>query len=453
MSNVAISLVTTMMKSSFSKFETNASASFESSNFNNFLNNAKTNSKTQVKDDGYDITGFRTGSRTFSKGNEYQNTESTKSENMTARQKDNMLSQKDVTELNSYEGSTKNEVSKTDEVVKKELTEGLDETADNIKEEIVNAVANELEMTSEELQELLQSLNLTVTDLFNMDNLKSLIMGKLGIEDSMGLVTTEGAVETLQSAADAIKNVVDQNFLSMDKSGEVMTIEEFQNFLTIAAEGNGQQAGSGEQSAGGDVEADLLQTAQSQSNQSQMTSGFEGVLNQVITQKVDTIVMDGQVQTIYTEVTAKDVFDQIVTGMKVEVTDGSSKMMLQLEPEHLGKIGLNISTENGTVSGQFIAESEAVKEIIEANLGQLKSQLAEQGINVADLKITVGTTDSYFTEDDQNDQYSAGKRNKRNNKRNQIGNINGVFADNISDDSLKLHESIIKENSSIELQA
>lgn len=85
-----------------------------------------------------------------------------------------------------------------------------------------------------------------------------------------------------------------------------------------------------------------------------------------------------------------DVFKQVVEHAKVVVHDGKSEMTVQLKPENLGKLSLEIVAERGVLVAKFVAESQQVKQIIEANLPQLKDALESQGLNVQGFSVSVG---------------------------------------------------------------
>lgn len=452
MSNVAMNLVATMMQRNFGQTGVNATKTFQKTEFSKYMDQA--NNKPKTREDEYVDAGFSTSDRpsSMNEGTRRDNVSDDRSKRADAisNNKDESFNQRQVSKKD--ESSKTQETSETKQDVKVESLN--EEEAVAIEQEVLDAVAKELNITPDELNAMLQSLGMTVTDLLNSENVTTLVMEHLGMEDSMELVTTEGAVELLQATKDAVSSLVEQNIQQLELSEQDVTIEEFQTMIREKLEESSTQGNANQENSKGNLQSESpLSNNQTQVDNTQVTSGFEGALNQVITQKTETIVMNGQTQTIYTEVSAKDVFDQIVTGMKVEVTEGASKMVLQLEPEHLGKIALNISTANGAVSGHFIAESEAVKEIIEANLSTLKNQLSEQGLDVQDIKITVGSSESYFTGEDGNNKFSGENSNKKGNKKHHIGNVNGIFADNISDESMMIHESTMMENSSIELQA
>lgn len=86
-----------------------------------------------------------------------------------------------------------------------------------------------------------------------------------------------------------------------------------------------------------------------------------------------------------------EVVAQIMEKIQVSVKPNVSEIKMLLKPEELGEVSLKIATQNGIVTAQFIAESQKVKEIIEANFNQLKDMLSEQGINVGALEVNVSS--------------------------------------------------------------
>jgi len=65
-------------------------------------------------------------------------------------------------------------------------------------------------------------------------------------------------------------------------------------------------------------------------------------------------------------------------------------MVIDLKPEHLGKLELKIVTERGMVVAKFVAENEQVKAALESNMNMLKESLEKQGFLVEGFSVTVG---------------------------------------------------------------
>lgn len=87
--------------------------------------------------------------------------------------------------------------------------------------------------------------------------------------------------------------------------------------------------------------------------------------------------------------TAEEVVSQIIQGSHVAVRDGAVEMKLRLEPAELGRVELKIVYEQNAINTHFVAESEAVKKIIETHLPQLRNALQESGLHADNFSVSV----------------------------------------------------------------
>jgi hypothetical protein len=83
------------------------------------------------------------------------------------------------------------------------------------------------------------------------------------------------------------------------------------------------------------------------------------------------------------------IFDQIVQRAALLARDGRTEMRIDLKPEALGQVRLQIMTEHQQVSVRIFAEHANVREIIESHMTQLKSDLQQQGLQVDRLEVAV----------------------------------------------------------------
>ena len=89
-------------------------------------------------------------------------------------------------------------------------------------------------------------------------------------------------------------------------------------------------------------------------------------------------------------VNAQDVINQIMSQVKVASSGQTfTEMRMTLRPESLGDIVLRVITQNGIVMAQFEAESQRIKETLEANFNQLRDALTEAGISFGALDVYV----------------------------------------------------------------
>ncbi len=113
---------------------------------------------------------------------------------------------------------------------------------------------------------------------------------------------------------------------------------------------------------------------------------------------------------------AKQFINQIAQKAGGFLSKDRNEMSIQLTPENLGKISIKIGLNEGTLTGKIYAENYAVKEIIEANLNQLRDSLEEQGLNIAGLEVHIGDNPQNF----ERSLYEPGFTNRQ---RSRIGSI------------------------------
>ncbi len=83
------------------------------------------------------------------------------------------------------------------------------------------------------------------------------------------------------------------------------------------------------------------------------------------------------------------VFDPIVQRASLQVRGGREEIRIELKPEFLGPVRMQIATAHQAVSVRILAEVPLVRDWIEAGLAQLKSDLEQQGLRVEKLEVAV----------------------------------------------------------------
>jgi flagellar hook-length control protein FliK len=82
------------------------------------------------------------------------------------------------------------------------------------------------------------------------------------------------------------------------------------------------------------------------------------------------------------------VLEQILSHARLRVIRGNREMHFQLSPPELGRVRVTLNESDGVVSGKIQVDNEAVKEIVESNLTQLKNALGEN-IKLDKLEVEV----------------------------------------------------------------
>jgi flagellar hook-length control protein FliK len=85
--------------------------------------------------------------------------------------------------------------------------------------------------------------------------------------------------------------------------------------------------------------------------------------------------------------------------------NGQHEAKIDLKPEFLGHIRMQVTTENHQVTIKILTEFGFVKDMVENNIQQLKTDLQQQGLNVDKLEVAV----SDDTDGHKNRQQKAGQ--------------------------------------------
>lgn len=81
----------------------------------------------------------------------------------------------------------------------------------------------------------------------------------------------------------------------------------------------------------------------------------------------------------------------LVQQAHVMVRDGGGDLKVTLHPEGLGEVAMRVSVNDGKVSVQMITESDEAKKLIERQIGDLKSGLAQNHLQVDSIKVDTAT--------------------------------------------------------------
>ncbi len=94
-----------------------------------------------------------------------------------------------------------------------------------------------------------------------------------------------------------------------------------------------------------------------------------------------------------------DIVNQVVEKIKVSIGTASTSMEMQLNPEHLGKLLLNVSSKNGVMTAVFSVQSEEAKAALESQMYTLRENLELRELKVDAVEVNVSDFD--FSHSDQ----------------------------------------------------
>lgn len=314
---------------------------------------------------------------------------------------------------------------------------------DDISSQIVEKVTDDLDISEDELNNAMQLLGLTAMDLLNPANLSALYCEVTGnASDPQALVlnadftalfndVSEVASENdaqldllsqltasddgeildadIVSSADTTEKTVDSSYDDTAASGQ--NINDTADEAVKVYDGGTQDSsyqnpdeGTSSGETGNGITSDEKTQSKSLADSSFDDSG-ERVLHHDNGTHSDNSMLHASVsEQLNTDtsfemsqsqsrlrVDTTDIIRQIVDSMSISNTTEESAINLQLTPESLGRMYINVSQKNSEISARIAVSNEAVKEALQTQMVNLKEALNNSGIRVNEVEITVAS--------------------------------------------------------------
>lgn len=162
--------------------------------------------------------------------------------------------------------------------------------------------------------------------------------------------------------------------------------------LTLSAGNkNGAQTGEG-QEQGFDPNKNLFNPDNKDAELNVRTDDVAAFTQAVNEKAVSEIYsQDVEAVTPYSNVDVNQVINDIAEAARVTITEEVRTMEMVLNPEHLGKVYMEVSSEQGRVTARLMVENEAVKNALENQLALLKETMTNSGTKIEAVEVTVGT--------------------------------------------------------------
>lgn len=381
----------------------------------------------------------------------------------------------------------------TDKNVKSSTSSSLSNISDKSSkvnqaiQDIKDSIKDELDISDDKLEEVMSILGLTNADLLQSQNIADIFMEVTGTQDAMDIITDAALTQSFQNIISTVEQTVDN--LSEDTG---MSIEQLKDFINadIADEKNYTmsdnvkteevvQTDVADKMTGDNEETDSINedtedtldnisqsvekkiTIQSDNKSSDNMKGYNGSdkssdvkttvseISSNLVQSIQNSFEEVMNTTTTQTVNGVDVIKQIINSVKVTGNNVVQSMEIQLNPEHLGKVTLNVTSKSGVITAEIVAQNEQVKKAIESQINTLKDNFENQGIKIEAVEVTV---QSHSFESGQNlkgNDSEQGKRFKGTRKAVRLEDF-----EEMSEESDELIDNLIQnENSSVEYTA
>ena len=127
--------------------------------------------------------------------------------------------------------------------------------------------------------------------------------------------------------------------------------------------------------------------------------------------------------------------DQIVQKAALHLKNGQNEVLINLKPDFLGQIRMQIITDSQQVTVRILTEFPVVKELIENNANQLRNDLQNHGLNIDKLEVSVSQHSDQQVADQNKAGDSAGKNSTANKTASEDGESDSRTAAEAASDS------------------
>ncbi len=331
---------------------------------------------------------------------------------------------------------------------------------DELEADIMEVLQTSFGLSEQDLLDIMQQMGIAPMDLLggidsltgqyqfiDMDQLKDFVMNVYGVDDESAILTSDILNGQLESLTESLTQVIGEE-LSLDMNNETQVQEWLQDHMVVnddvvsTANRDNQtftdemvevivdeptqmvsdvskgtmnmQSGQDNSNANNSTTTETIVTdttvpeTSEESTPVNMAELFVQHLNDAV-KEVTTQVIQG--------VDGRNIVDQIVNHIRIRIIPQSTSMELVLNPEHLGRVNVNVSTSEGVTQATLTVQNQVAKEAIESQIVTLRETFEEKGLKVESIEVNV--SEFGFKKDDdtsgqkQPKQTSKGNRSRR----------------------------------------
>lgn len=302
---------------------------------------------------------------------------------------------------------------KTEAAETKDVPEDITEDTEVLERaggEMAAMLAAQMEISPKVLAEAMDELGMTELSLLDPKNVKELMVHLTEGADDMSLLTDESFYQSVTEALGTLTEVLEE---LEEETG--MSAEELQRTLQTAQEQLTEKAETVKEAVVEEMpetkeaaepvkfdapKPELTENARTETVVSkemperesagkESENPFLGNTSQPVHTQAEVQTETVQTESTFSMADTQEIMDQIMDYMKVAVKPEVTSLEMQLHPESLGTLHIQISNREGAVTAQFIAQNESVKAVLENQIMELKENLEQQGVKVEAVEVTI----------------------------------------------------------------
>lgn len=354
------------------------------------------------------------------------------------------------------------------------------------EETVTEVISEELHVSKEELEAVMEELGLTYLDLLNNANLAAVVAKLTGSENLNQLLCSEAFTNVLQQVnelgtelmqevritpeelVDLQKNLEQAIWRDADRAvTERISFEKPEEVAELPVEEGADEANTVQvvklevvsdaenveevTEDGTKVEVVRVDAAEEKQLDTADENLFEGGKQElpdtkgkqnvqanenVVAGNAQSITFAEQlgefetVQTLPPQVTVADIMEQFAEQTRVLISADTTRMEMQLNPEHLGKLYVEVIENEGTITAKIQTQNTVVKEALEMQIADLKMNLNQTGVKVDSVEVTIASHE--FERNLEQDANSQKQQEDTQTKTARLRNINLNGLDELS---------------------
>lgn len=340
---------------------------------------------------------------------------------------------KDETEVSDVKVPEKESVGKdntidTDKPDEKDLERAM-ESINTAAARIITSLSEILAVSEDTVMGVMEEMGLKPQELLTSEMLSQLFLQMEGTPDSMELLTNESLYNDFQTMMGTLEGILEETAKELGLNPEELKqlVEEtsqsvilpkepvFEEVTVTLQEAEVIEASDESQQAMRPVipeEGNLVDEQQNpvagslqreqETGSKQEDSGESNKENYnenlILSQVRENSYKSGTQQTapamsesFASQMETRDIMRQIMDYMKVQMKPDMTNVEMQLHPASLGTLQVQVASKGGVLTAQFITQNETVKAALESQMISLQESLAQQGVKVEAIEVTVQT--------------------------------------------------------------
>ena len=237
---------------------------------------------------------------------------------------------------------------------------------------------------------------------------------------------TDNQTDEMPATDDDIVTVV------TDKTTDGSEAGQYADGNSDSADGNTEEKAEEPDFAADQRKADILSEKVSDNNAGKATFTVDNGIRNVQTPETPF----SAVSQASGKVDILDIIQQVTEQLKVSMTSDETSMEMQLNPENLGKIYVNVSQKNSQITAHMMVMNEVVREALESQLGNLRETLSQAGVKVDAAEVTVASHEfeqnleqNSSKEQKQQEQSGSFKSTRKNINMSSLDEMSGIMTE------------------------